>query len=119
MNKVAQPTYAALAGIWQRRSNGSLGRPVQLDRNSPGVTKKIGVGGEDLAATSKGDGTDQEVDRGADDAPRTTLITQFSRVLEIFREERLVWKRAKFLPEALELRWLSNSRKQFLPNRPD
>ena len=69
---------------WQPRPSRSFGCPVELDGNGLGIAEKVGVGGEDLPAASERDRADQKVDGRADDATGTALITQLSRLLEVF-----------------------------------
>src|SRR5580704_13586659 len=77
---------------------------------------KVSIGAENLPVTPVTDGTNQHIgSRGSN--PRTLAAVAHPRgFLVVIRRQRHVFKRAQVYPDPLELRLLTNARKDFLPS---
>ena len=91
----------------------------QLERYHPGVHLKVVVPRKDLPATGDRGGTYQKVSSGSGNPARSALIAPSGRLFVIVRGKRLVRKSAEVGLQLFKLSRVTNSRKQFLPDRSD
>jgi hypothetical protein len=77
------------------------------------------AGRADLPTSIHGDSTHQKIGIGAGNASTTALIMALGGSLEIFPKEDLIGEGSQIFFEAVEMRWFSNPRKKFLPDRSD
>jgi hypothetical protein len=95
------------------------GRRKQLKRYDPGVSLKVTVTGEDSPATGDCDGAKEKIGSASGDAASSASIAPLSRFFVIVCGNRLVSESAEVCSQPVKLIGISNSRKEFLPDRSD
>ena len=95
------------------------GRRKQLKRYDPGVSLKVIVTSEDSPATGDCDGANQKVSSASSNTARAALIVPSGRFFVIVCRNKLVGESAEVCSQPVKLIGISNSRKEFLPDRSD